>query len=238
MTMFSSHGDKAYSLQRFITAAIYLISISFAITGLVFLNVWNFDDPTLCNESVRICISFYVVNKNLWYLFLVERAYLSSKTIASERPRRCQSPIFMTGVLAVIIGFTIVDIMTFMHPLASLSLTTAKCHIMLPPRVSMSLLVLELIIHFGLTGVYIYKTWTSFSGIKVKALLPYVKLAILHQVPNCPNGVLMVLMSRSLLGLFLVSIPTAMTMMTLAMINGEAKVWICWIVLTIDGKRT
>ena len=100
----------------------------------------------------------------------------------------------------------------------------------------MSLLAFDLTVHLGLTGVYFYKSWTSFSGMRIRALLPYMKLAIYHRVPDCPNGVLMVLMARSILGLFLAILPTIINMITLAFVNGKEMVWICWIVLTTDGE--
>ena len=194
------------------------------------------DDPRPCNLSVRICLSFYGISKKVIHLFLVERAYLSSTALPSTRPSRIRSPVFMIGVTIIIVTSVLLGALIFKHSLAFVAETDHTCRIGIPRDVAIPLLANDLSIHLGLTLYFLIKSWRSFYGLKFWQLGAYFKLAIRHIIPKCENAILISLMVRSLAGLVLIIIPTIANVATLVAVNGREKVWLCWIVCTVDSE--
>ena len=86
------------------------------------------------------------------YLFLVERAHV----IRGPRARqgRFHDPIWISGIVAITVGFGSIICDAFMYPLYKLQ--NEACHIGLPPKVSIPLLTYDIFINVALTGVFIY----------------------------------------------------------------------------------
>ena len=202
----------------------------------VLMNGWSMNQPHTCNASILICISFYFLNKQLMYFFLVERAYLSSSALASHLSPRLRSLVFLTGTSIVLIGVGLLGSLAFMYPVTFLSSKDHRCLIGEPRKVAGPLLAYDLTIHFALTLYFFIKSWQSFYGMELWQFGGYIKLVFLHIIPRCENSLLVSLMVRSMMGLFLAILPTIANLTTLYIVQGKEKVWVCWTVCTIDSE--
>lgn len=70
---------------HYITACIYLLGISFAVSAAVINFGFGINGPSECEALIVICLSFYFGQKAMVYLFLVERTRVVRGSKASHR---------------------------------------------------------------------------------------------------------------------------------------------------------
>jgi len=84
------------------------------------------------------------------YIFLVERAHAIR---VKARRGRLHDPVYVAGVVIVLVGFGSIAIVAFLYPLYKLQ---GSCHVGLPPKVSAPLLAYDIFINVALTGIFVY----------------------------------------------------------------------------------
>ena len=103
-----------------------------------------------CFASIILCLVFYVVDKVIIYLFLVERIHV----VRSRRYTRLTDYWYMANIAIVILGFGSIAIFSFIFPVAEFS--DNKCRIGLPFKITLPLLVYDITINLYLTSHFLY----------------------------------------------------------------------------------
>src|SRR6201996_9277833 len=99
-----------------------------------------------CFASIILCLVFYVVDKVIIYFFLVERIHV----VRSRRCSRLADRWYLANLATVVLGFGSIAILSFIFPVANFSDHT--CHIGLPSKITLPLLVYDITINVYLTS--------------------------------------------------------------------------------------
>lgn len=103
-----------------------------------------------CLASLVLCLVFYVVDKVLLYLFLIERIHI----VRSRRYTRLTDNRYVGNIAMLVLGFGSIAVLSFMFPVAELS--DGRCRIGLPFKITLPLLIYDVSINLYLTGHFLH----------------------------------------------------------------------------------
>lgn len=212
---------------------IYVLAICLISSTGILIFAWDFTNETLCKWAIYVCLIFYLGSKVAMYLFLVERAHLIRCL------PRARDMVFLLGTTIVLLGFGALITLAFLHPDTALSPLDGRCRIGLPPLFITPLLAYDVTINVVLTFLFIFFTrkYTRFltwrqSFRMMSSVLPYRPLG---RFTHDQEGMLKLMVAKSLLGNVAVVIPTITNLVILFKLHGFELGWLCFTMCIIDG---
>lgn len=239
------------NLMRFLVVLLYITAMLFVVSASIFQSIGT-NQPNVCFAGSYVCLAFYVANKALMYMFLVERAH----AIRAPYTSRLKDKVWCFWQLMTGFGFVVIVLSAFMYPHTKLVLN--RCKMGLPMAVSISLLVFDTLINFTLTAVFIWlirpllafhrssnpdsksyfrdKLKTSFGALCARIPItlgstsgPYHQEATQSRVSQVEQ-----LVWKTIIGTILVVLPTIANLVSLNAVGGREHAWICYTVCTAD----
>ena len=138
----------------------------------------------------------------------------------------------------VLVGFGILAVFAFLHPVTSLSKIDGKCRIGLPLVITIPLLSYDVTINIALTLIFIVR---GMRLVKIRGFnhamhcialaLPFRKVHGLRD----PIVACEFFMGRSGLGASAIILPTIANLVILFVLDGHENGWLCYTVCTIDS---
>ncbi|KAF2811487.1 uncharacterized protein BDZ99DRAFT_384865 [Mytilinidion resinicola] len=229
------HNLKTMNLIRFIVLLLNFLAIAFVISVAVLEIGLGLSTAPVCRSAVITCLSFYVANKVIMYVLLVERAHAMRSVYVSRR----KDWIWLSGMLIVGIGFGTIAIVAFIWPISDMSEIDGKCRIGLPLKATVPLLSYDAALNFGLTFLFIYllKPLLSFGGLMAFPASPSDRIKrqdYLHPMNTNFLKSIKMLLWKSVIGSILVSLPTITNVSLLFSMKGRELGWLCFVCCTLD----
>lgn len=145
-----SHGQHI-ALIRILVFTLYFASIAFVATAAILQSGLDLSTIGSCRAAIYVCLVFYVGSKVLVQLFLVERAH----AVRCRLKRRRHDWIWLVSVAIIVLGFGSIAGLAFAEPIADLAVSDKKCRIGVPAKVTVPLIVYDILINVALTGVFV-----------------------------------------------------------------------------------
>ncbi|KAI0584038.1 hypothetical protein TUN199_05549 [Pyrenophora tritici-repentis] len=114
-----------------------------------------------CYAAIRVCIAMYAAAKIPLYLFLLERVHI----VRAPFVDRQRDPIYVVGSLLTIGGFLGIMGYQFVNPMAVISPDDGQCRIGIEPRAAIAIVVLDTVINFGLTGIFVWQIRPTLASV-------------------------------------------------------------------------
>ncbi|QDS70460.1 hypothetical protein FKW77_009935 [Venturia effusa] len=242
---------KSMNLMRFLVIVLYLTAMMFVTSAAIFQSIGT-NQANACFAGSYVCLAFYVLNKAVMYMFLVERAH----SIRAPYTSRLKDKVWCFWQLMTGAGFLGIVLTAFMYP--HTKLVIGKCEMGLPMAVSVTLLLFDTLINFTLTGVFIWlirpllafrrtsnpdsksyfrdKFKTSFGALRARIPITLAsKGGPYHQeVTRTVANRVERLVWKTIGGTILVVLPTIANLVSLTAVGGREHAWICYTVCTAD----
>ena len=207
----------------------------FIVSAGILISGWDFVTEALCRTAIDLCLVFYVGDKVILYLFLVERTH----QIRGPNCTRYQDPTFIFSVVIVLGGFGVIAVFAFLYPVTSLSKIDGKCRIGLPFKVTLPLLVYDILINLSLTAFFCFIGHQYLRGRTFKQMMAVFSAALpFHHSKklDTQENLLMFMMIKGTMGALAIIMPTVANLAILFKLNGHEQGWLCFTVCTIDGR--
>lgn len=186
------------------------------------------------------------------YMFLIERAH----ALKAPYIRRIHDWTWLLGMFLVGTGFGATAVLAFLNPVAELSGVDGKCRIGLPLKVTIPLLIFDIVINLVLTGIFIHLItplvrskisqgspgkwlpWIRkiFSRCTASSARPNSFVAGLSTFNGSIHREIENLLTKSLVGAFLMLLPTIANLSLLFHMKGRELGWLCLTICTLDGE--
>lgn len=216
---------------------VYFWGICFIIAVATLRFGYQIKSRRACLASIILCLVFYVVDKVILYLFLIERIHI----VRSRRYTRLTDNWYMANIAILVLGFGSIAILSFLFPVAELS--DGKCRIGLPFKITLPLLIYDVTINIYLTGHFLY---FSRPGIVPDILrrLPFTirssdtrhtTLGFPRRPEDGRQDNLRKLAKRTLNGMCIMLLATTINLSILFYMSGREEEWMCFMFCTLDG---
>src|SRR5271156_5336671 len=139
-------------LIRFYLLAVYFWGICCIISVATLQFGYGVSSQRVCLASIMLCLVFYVVDKIIMYLFLIERAHV----VRCRQYVRRSDRWYLVNTAIVALGFGTIAILSFIFPVAEFSTVDGKCRIGLPFKITLPLLIYDISINVYLTLHFLY----------------------------------------------------------------------------------
>lgn len=149
-TIIDRKHKRPLSFIRILVFLLYFFAIAFVATTAILQSGLDLSTVPSCRAAIYVCLVFYFGGKILVQLFLVERAH----AVRYRLKRRRQDRVWLTFVAIIVLGFGSIAGFAFAYPVASLT-DDRKCRIGSPTKVTLPLLVYDILINVGLTVVFV-----------------------------------------------------------------------------------
>jgi hypothetical protein len=243
------------SFMRILVIALYATAMMFVASAAIMQNGIGINQPIVCHVGSYICLAFYVLNKALMYMFMIERAH----SIRAPYTRRLKDLVWCFWMLFSGVGFAVLVIIAFLYPHTRESQGT--CEMGLPEGVSVALLLYDVLINFSLTAVFIWlirpllafhrsndpdsKSYfrdqlritfsKTFAWIPIR--LPDSGGPYRQAVNQSIVGQIERLVWKTIAGTLLIVMPTIANLVSLTAMGGREHAWVCFTVCTADSKH-
>ena len=168
------------------------------------------------------------------YLFLVERTH----QIRGPSRARLRDPTFLLSVGIVLGGFLIIAVFAFLYRVTSLSMIDGKCRIGLPFKVTLPLLVYDILINLSLTGFFCLIGYQYLRGRTCRQIMSVFSAALPFAHSNkldTQENLLMFMMVKGTMGALCIIMSTAANLAIMFKLNGHEQGWLCFTICTIDS---
>jgi len=142
---------KPLSFIHILLLLLYFLSLAFVFSAALLESGLDLHDHTACSAAVYVCLVFYFASKGLIQLFLAERAH----AVRARHPSRRKDPVWITCMGVIAVGFGTIMVFAFVYPVAEIG-GDGVCRIGLPIRVTVPMLVYDVLVNAGLTGVFVW----------------------------------------------------------------------------------
>lgn len=187
------------------------------------------------------------------YMFLIERAH----ALRAPYCRRLADWIWLVSMIAILLGFGGIAVVSFIFPIAEVSRRDGICRIGLPLKVTIPLLAFDFTIIIGMTAMFIYllRPLLRFNGGQanvrsywlksMRSAIPILTRCTSHSAGHreCSNAkatknleIIEQLAWKSLIGALLVLVPTIGNLSLLLHMQGRELGWLCFTICTLDSK--
>jgi len=129
---------------------LYFFAIAFVAVTAILQSGLDLSTVSSCRAAIYVCLVFYLGSKVFVQLFLVERAH----AVRYRLKRRIEDRVWLTFVAIIVLGFGSITGVAFAYPVANLA-SDEKCRIGSPTKVTLPLLVYDILINVGLTVVFV-----------------------------------------------------------------------------------
>jgi hypothetical protein len=222
---------------RLYLLAVYFWGMCFIIAVATLRFGYQIKSGRACLASIILCLVFYVVDKVILYLFLIERIHI----VRSRRFTRLTDNWYICNIAILVLGFGSIAVLSFIFPVAELS--NGRCRIGLPFKITLPLLIYDITVNVYLTGHFLY---FSRPGILADALrrLPFPsrnstnRNATGHYTTRLEDGSqdnLRKLAKRTLNGMCIMLLATTINLSILFYMSGREEEWMCFMFCTLDG---
>ena len=228
---------RATNLICILTLLIYILALCFIVSAGILITGWDFVTEVLCRAAIDLCLVFYVGDKMILYLFLVERTH----QIRGPSCARLKDPTFLLSVFIVLGGFVIIAVFAFLYPVTSLSMIDGKCRIGLPFKVTLPLLVYDILINLSLTGFFCLIGYQYLRGQTFRQIMSVFSAALPFAHSNkldTQENLLMFMMIKGTMGALSIIMPTVANLAILFKLNGHEQGWLCFTICTIDSTSS
>jgi hypothetical protein len=241
---------------RFLVITLYVTAIVFVASTAILQIGIGINEDIICNAGSYMCITFYILNKALMYMFMIERAH----SIRAPYTRRLKDYVWCFWMLFSGVGFAVIVVLAFIYPHKGTT-PDHTCRLGLPKGVSIALVLYDTGINFSLTAVFIWlirpllafhrtsdpNSKSCFRDRLTKSFntacgwIPTIRLpnsgGPYHQTVNqsLVNAVEW-LVWKTLAGTVLIVMPTIANLVTLTAMGGKELAWVCFTVCTADSK--
>jgi hypothetical protein len=237
-------------LIRFYLLAVYFWGICFIISVATLQFGYGVSSQRVCLASIMLCLVFYVVDKVIMYLFLIERAHVVRCRQYLRRSDRWY--LFNTAIVAL--GFGTIAILSFIFPVAEFSTVDGKCRIGLPFKITLPLLIYDISINVYLTFHFLYfarpHIFKDRTG-KLRSIFGQRRdsqgsakdltnenraFRAKANVSSPKQDHLRKLAKRTLNGMCIMLLATVINLSILFHMSGQEQEWMCFMFCTLDGK--
>ena len=225
---------RATNLIRVLTLLIYILAVCFIVSAGLLITGWDFVTEGLCRTDIDLCLVWYVGGKVILYLFLVERTH----QIRGPSCPRHQDPTFYLSVAIVLGGFGIIAVFAFLYPVTSLSKIDGKCRIGLPLKVTLPLLIYDILINIVLTAFFCFIGHQYLRGRTFKQLMTVFSAALPFTRSKKLDTQENLLMFKGTLGALAIIMPTVANLAILFKLNGHEQGRLCFTICTIDSTSS
>lgn len=243
------------NFMRFLVIALYLTAMMFVASAAIVQSI-GANQFYLCYAGSYVCLAFYILNKAMMYMFMVERAH----SIRAPYSRRFKDYVWCFWMFLTGLGFAVLIPIAFIYPHTQLVGPNSRCEMGLPMAVSVSLLLFDAFINFSLTAVFIWliRPLLAFRrtrdpdsksyfrkrlGSSFNALCTHIPIKLpstggpYHQAVNQSIvGRVERLVWKSIAGTILIVMPTIANLVSMTAIGGREHAWICFTVCTADSE--
>lgn len=157
--------------------------------------------------------------------------------MATKLPR-LRDTIYILGIFIVLLGFGVLAVFAFIHPVTSLSQIDGNCRIGLPLVITIPLLSYDIIINFALTLIFVMRGARLVKIRGFRHAMRCIAMALpFRKVPGLRDPVIACefFMGRSGLGASAIILPTLANLVILFALNGHENGWLCFTICTIDS---
>ncbi|KEF58738.1 uncharacterized protein A1O9_06664 [Exophiala aquamarina CBS 119918] len=235
---------KLKSVARMPAIRIYLIFVYFWGTCFIIAVAtlrfgYQIKNQRACLAAIILCLVFYVVDKVILYLFLIERIHI----VRSRRYTRLTDNWYLANIAILVLGFGSIAILSFMFPVAEL--TDGRCRIGLPFKITLPLLIYDVTINLYLTGHFLHFSRPFMLPDILKRLpltmrSPYIRNTKLDFPTRPKDGRqdnLRTLAKRTLKGMCVMLLATTINLSILFYMSGREDEWMCFMFCTLDGTH-
>ncbi|KAF4544020.1 uncharacterized protein LTHEOB_6686 [Lasiodiplodia theobromae] len=234
---------------RKIVVLMYIFGMMFIGASAILQNGFGLLTSSDCYGAAIVCLIFYIGSKVLLYLFLVERAHV----IRAPYKRRMSDKLWIFSMALVCLGFGAIATVSFVWPLSEISPVDGKCRIGLPRKVTIPMLTYDIAINIGFTVLFVYLLWPLLSFHRKRSRRNYWPRSLLQRGQRQPDieirendqirvdvgnqrlrRVLRRLVFKTVIGGFLIMIPTAANLTLLFEMKGHEPGWLCFTVCFLD----
>jgi hypothetical protein len=193
--------------------------------------------------SILLCLVFYVVDKVLIYLFLVERVHV----VRCRRHTRRADRWYILNLAIVALGFGSIAVFSFIDPVAERSPIDRKCRIGLPFKITLPLLIYDVTINVYLTAHFVYFARPQMRKWTRKSLFHRHVDSKVDQDSNTGHrsksskrreSTLEMLARRTLKGMCVMLLGTIVNLAILFHMKGREQDWLCFMFCTMDGENS
>jgi len=221
---------------RLYLLVVYAWGICLIISEAVLRFGFGVTNKRICLAAILLCLVFYVVDKVLMYLFLVERVYV----VRYDRRSRWRDRWCILNMLIVILGFGSIAVLSFVFPISEVSKDGDNCRIGLPFKITLPLLIYDVSINVYLTAHFVYFARPRVGPWRKRALISRRgSMNVDREDVNpdmTPENTLMRLARRTLKGMSVMLLGTILNLAILFHMSGQEQEWICFILCTIDDR--
>jgi len=224
---------------RLYLIAIYFWGICFIIAVATLRFGYQVTTQRACFASIILCLVFYVVDKVIIYFFLVERIHV----VRSRRYTRLTDHWYMANIATVVLGFGSIAVLSFIFPVAEFA--EGKCHIGLPFKITLPLLIYDITINLYLTSHFLYFVRPGMLGDVTQNIRSAFgkKPADGDKPPGRSMRLetrrqhnLRKLAKRTLYGMCVMLLATTINLVILFYMSGHEQEWMCFMFCTLDGR--
>lgn len=204
----------------------------------VFMSAWSSQGQHLCRASILLCLSFYISNKAVLYMCLMERIH------QLRNVQHRHESVRIIGAIIVLAGFGTVAFFAFYKPVHQVSRVDGKCRIGLKSVSIILLLVHDALMNVIIAVAFIVNSWHWLKDLPKKRQLK----TFVYFIPNALNRlpatttfeewqtqVLYVMVSKSLVGSFVTIMATFGNLIVIYVLHGHEQAWVCFTSCTLDG---
>ncbi|KAI9830978.1 MAG: hypothetical protein M1826_004095 [Phylliscum demangeonii] len=213
---------------------VYALGAAFIVAGIILQLGLGLTTLTRCKIAIELCLTFYVGGKVLLYFFLVERVH----TIRAGRLVRYKDWVWMGSFLCVAGGFSTIAVFAFLSPIAKISATDHRCRIGLPSKVTLPLLVYDVVMNVGMSGVFAVLLHPhSSEGMLKRTILRWCGRQVANNNVIDRDDMWSNLILKSLVASLVILAGTVANFAVLFMLRGRELGWLCFTMCTVDSKN-
>jgi hypothetical protein len=188
-----------------------------------------------CSSSMILCLVFYLGQKYLLYLFLVERTH-----VTQAKKSKAKDPIYITGLALILVGFTAIGISAFA---TFESNPFPTCTIGLLRPVAITVLSWDIFVNVFLTSVFLYYIQDFLADGMMMTLSPPILRPVVQifrhkdassNVVVAQDSLVHVIRKTFWASVFILA-TTAANFATLLVFAGKEPVWLCFTLCTFDS---
>ncbi|KAL8739324.1 MAG: hypothetical protein Q9181_000055 [Wetmoreana brouardii] len=218
------------------TGMVFIFSTNFMLTG------WTLTQDNLCLAGIYLCVTCYVVEKTLIYLFLLLRVHICREDGNGRVIPYRKDWITIGGLVWILSCVAICSVFAFRYPIHIVS-SKGVCTIGLPPTIIIALIVLEVHLNVGLTFLTWYITQRllqpgsdltfklTFHALPFRSPAPLVESLV--GIPPAQfstptkEGDKRLVMAKAIWGTIGIMIPTIGNLGALLAFKGHEQGWMC-----------
>ena len=196
-----------------------------------------------CQAATIICVVFYLGQKVILYLFLVERIHI----VRAFSRTRFQDCVYVLGFASVALGFAIISAALFKWRVSKYDTVRKVCQVGFIAPLTITILAWDILVNIFLTGVFLHHVRPYLSKGLTRTLVPRGMLYLMNsrqfrkiyrsrtKSVAVTQDVLVSVTRKSLHGCISICGGTVVNCIILLVFSGHEQLWMCFSFCTLDG---